>query len=86
MVTSEELIREILLQSRTQPHGREGGWITIRIPGVSDHDLSLYIEEANQRGLLTATEVDSFDASHGEWKIRDITGSGLQFLQETNPS
>lgn len=85
-MSGQKIIREILLQSRDQSHGRDNGWIVVRVPRVSKHDLSLYIKEASQRGLLGATEVGSFDSPHEEWKIRDITASGLQFLEDTKPS
>jgi hypothetical protein len=84
-VTGEKLIREILLQSEKQPHGRSGGWIVIRIPGVSERNLYLHIEEASKRGLLNAVEVTSHDSLHDEWKVLAITASGLQFLENTRP-
>lgn len=85
-MSGQKIIREILLQSRDQLRGRDNGWIVVRVPRVSERDLSLYIKEASQQGLLTATEVGSFDSPHEEWKILDITASGLQFLEETKPS
>ncbi len=85
-MTGEKLIRKILLQSRNQPHGKDGGWIVIRVPEVSEHDLSLHIKDASDRGLLIAADVTSHDSSHDEWRILDITASGLQFLEDTKPS
>lgn len=86
-MTGEKLIREILLQSRSQPHGKDsGGWIAIRVPGISDHDLFLHIKEASDRRLLKAADVTSHNFPHDEWKVLDITASGLQFLEDTKPS
>ena len=85
-MTGEKLIRKILLQTRDQPHGKDGGWIVIRVPGVSKHDLSLHIKEAHYRGLLKAADVTSHDSPHDEWKVLDITATGLQFLEDTKRS
>jgi len=85
-VNGEKLIRAIVLQANTQPHGREAGWIAIRIPGVSDRDISLHIKEAKDRGLLKAVDVTNLQSPHDEWKILDVTASGLQLLQDTKRS
>jgi hypothetical protein len=85
-VIGEKLIRAIVLQAKNQPDGRESGWIAIRIPGVSDLDISLHIKEAKDRGLLKAVDVTNLHSPHDEWKILDITASGLQFLEDTKRS
>lgn len=85
-MSGRKIIREILLQSRDEPHGRNNGWVVIRIPRLSERDLSLYIKEANQQDLLNATEVTMLQSLHDEWKILNITARGLQFLDETKPS
>ena len=85
-MNGEKLIRAIVLQANTQPHGREAGWIAIRIPGVSDRDISLHIKEAKDRGLLKAVDVTNLQSPHDEWKILDVTASGLQLLQDTKRS
>lgn len=86
VMKGEKLIREILRQADKQPHGRDRGWIAIQIRKVSERDLSLHIEEASHRGLLKATPVTNFDSPHDEWKVLDITATGLQFLQDTKLS
>lgn len=87
IVTVEKLIREILVQARNQPHGKDsGGWIVTRVPRVSERDLSLHIKEASHRGLLKAVDVTNHDSPHDEWKVLGITASGLQFLEETKRS
>jgi hypothetical protein len=53
-MTGEKIIRAIVLQSKDQPHGRDGGWIEILIPGVSERDISLHIKGARDRGLIKA--------------------------------
>ena len=58
----------------------------IRVPRLSERDLSLYIKEANQQDLLNATEVATLESPHDEWKVLNITAGGLQFLKETKPS
>jgi hypothetical protein len=86
-MTGEKLIRQILLQTKNRPHGQaSGGWVAVRVPGVSDRDLSLYIRDASDRGLLKAVSVSHLTSPHDEWRIIDITASGLQFLEDTKPS
>jgi len=85
-MSGQKIIREILLQSRDEPHGRNNGWIVIRVPSLSERDLSLYIKEANQQDLLNATRVTTMESPHDEWNVLDITARGLQFLDETKPS
>lgn len=85
-MTGEKLIREILRQADKQPHGRDAGWIVIRVAGVSDRDLSLHIAEASRRGLLKAVDVTTQTSPYDEWKALDITATGLQFLQDTKTS
>jgi len=82
-VTGEKLVREILLQAEKQPHGTDAGWVVIWIPGVSEHELSLHIEQASRRGLLKAADVTNLSSPHDEWKVLGITAGGLQFLQDT---
>ena len=85
-MTGEKIIRAIVLQSKDQPHGRDAGWIVILIPGVSERDISLHIKEARDRGLLKAVDVTHQQSPHDEWKVLDITASGLQFLEDTKRS
>lgn len=85
-MTSRKAIREILLQSRDLPYGKDRGWVVVRVPEVCERNLSLYIKEASQQGLLKAAEVTSLNSLHDEWKILDITASGLRFLEDTKPS
>jgi hypothetical protein len=84
-VTGEELIRQIVIQAKDERYGRDHGWIVVRLP-VSERDLSQYIKEAGGRGLLKVAEVTNFDSEFEEWKIVNITASGLQFLEEKNAS
>jgi hypothetical protein len=80
-MTSEEIIREIVLQAKNQPYGRENGWIAVRLPSVSAHHLSLHIKEAGKRGLLDVTDLTNHDSQFDEWAIRDITALGLRFVE-----
>jgi Hypothetical protein (DUF2513) len=82
-MTSEKLIRNILLQARQQPHGKKDGWIRLRVSGVSAADLSLHIREASERGLIDACDVTHLASPHDEWKVQNITASGLQFLEDS---
>jgi len=86
MLTGDKLIREILLQARTDTNGRSNGWIVIRVPGVSESDLALHIREASDRDLVKAREVGGYSSPHEDWKVLDITASGLQFLENTKPA
>jgi hypothetical protein len=85
-MTGEKLIREILRQADKQPHGRDAGWIAIRVAGVSDRDLSLHVAEASRRGLLKGVDVTTQTSPYAEWRVLDITATGLQFLQDTKTS
>jgi hypothetical protein len=85
-MTGEKLIREILRQADKQPYGRDAGWIVIRVAGVSDRDLSLHIAEASRRSLLKAVDVTTQTSPYDEWRVLDITATGLQFLQDTKTS
>jgi len=85
-MTGEKLIREILRQADKQPHGRDAGWIAIRVAGVSDRDLSLHVAEASRRGLLKGVDVTTQTSPYDEWRVLDITATGLQFLEDTKTS
>jgi Hypothetical protein (DUF2513) len=87
VMTGEKLIRKIVLQAKNQTLGTDqGGWVVISLPKVSERYLSLYIKEAHDRGLLKAVNVTNNDSPRDEWKILDITATGLQFLEETRRS
>jgi hypothetical protein len=79
-MNSEELIRQIVLQAKSEQYGRDRGWIVVKLP-ISDRDLSLYVKEAGDRGLVEVTNLTSLDSGYDEWKIRGITALGLRFLQ-----
>jgi hypothetical protein len=85
-MTGKKLLRQIVLQSKNQPYGKDCGWIVVRLPRVSERDLSLHIKEAGDRDLLKVAEVTSLDSRYDEWKVIDVTAAGLQFLEDIKPS
>lgn len=54
--------------------------------GRPRRDVSLHIEEAKNRGLVKAFDVTTMGSTNNEWKVFDITASGLQFLEDTKRS
>lgn len=82
IMTGEEIIHLIVLQATNQPYGRtQNGWIAVELPSVPARELSLYIKEAGNRGLLDVRELTNHDSQFDEWAIRGITALGLQSLE-----
>ena len=81
----ETILREVVRQAKEKPHGLDAGWVSVKIPKISSEELCLFIQQANQRGLVKGFDVSSFQYPN-QWRILDVTAEGLQYLEETKTS
>ncbi len=76
MKLDKELIRQILLA--VEDHDDPQGWMTLRIEGRSEEEVSYHVMLLDEAGLLSGISLGGI--GHFEWQPKRLTYQGHEFL------
>ncbi|WP_040266327.1 DUF2513 domain-containing protein [Pseudomonas rhodesiae] len=76
MKFDKELVREILLA--VEGHDEAKGWVTLKIEGRAESDVSYHIMLLDEAGLLVGISLGGLNQF--QWQPRRLTYQGHEFL------
>jgi hypothetical protein len=76
MKLDKELVREILLA--VEAHDEAQGWMTLKIEGRTDKEVSYHVMLLDEAGLLSGISLGGMNTF--EWQPKRLTYQGHEFL------